>query len=90
MSPTQTDSTLTTDEQAPEPPKEKVATRKGLGMDLRNGARVTGFALDDGGFEWIFTSEDGIKTMVRLSEDATYAIGLIAERLLNPNVTEAA
>lgn len=78
------------DELPSEAPKEKVATRKGLGMELRNGARVTGFALDDGGFEWVFTSETGVKTMIRLSEDATYAIGLIAEGLLNPGKTEAA
>lgn len=80
----------TTEPVALETPKERVPTRKGLGMELRKGARVTGYALDDGGFEWIFTSEDGVRTMVRLSEDATYAIGLIAERLLDPNATEAA
>lgn len=78
------------EERPSEAAKDVVPTRKGLGMELRNGAKVSGFALDDGGFEWVFTSETGVKTMIRLSEDATYAIGLIAEGLLNPGTTEAA
>lgn len=84
--------TATPSEENQTPPAEKtpIPARKGLRINLRNGAAVTGYALDSGGFEWVFTSEEGVMTRVRLSEDATYAIGLIAEGLLDPTGKEAA
>ena len=69
---------------------EKLDARMGKLIDLPNGSRVAGYILDGGGFQWIFTSGTGVKTRLHLSEDATYAIGLIAEALLNPGKAEDA
>lgn len=72
-------------EKAPDPP-----ARKGLLSELPNGAKVSGYQLDGGGFQWIFTSATGIKTVVHLSRDATYAVAEIAYALLYPESQESA
>lgn len=72
------------------PADEAQAVRKGLSMEMPSGARVAGWVLDSGGFEWIFISENGVKTIIRLSLDATCAMSEIAARLLDPSSKEAA
>jgi hypothetical protein len=76
-----------------EPPaesQEKSVSRKGLTVELPGGAKVSGWQLDEGGFQWVFTSATGVKTVVRLSEHAVLAMGEIAAALLNPDAIEAA
>ncbi len=84
-----TDRPLTEDDQtvekAPDPP-----ARKGLLAELPGGAKVSGYQLDDGGFQWIFTSATGIKTVIHLSREATHAVAEIAYTLLFPESKEAA
>lgn len=72
-------------DKAPDPP-----ARKGLMVELPGGAKVSGYQLDEGGFQWIFTSATEIKTVVHLSREATYAVAEIAYALLFPEATEAA
>ena len=74
-------------EKAPDP---DAPVRKGLLSELPNGAKVSGYQLDEGGFQWIFTSATGIKTVVHLSRDATFAVAEIAYVLLYPESKEAA
>lgn len=68
---------------------ERKAT-KGLVAELSGGAKVAGYAMEDGGFDWYFTSKDGIKTMVALSGEATTAMAEIAYTLMHPDSKEAA
>ena len=79
-----------TDEQAKVEQIEKPTSRKGLMAELPGGVQVAGYALDNGGFQWMFVNKAGIKTVVMLSEAATSAMAQIAEELLNPGTMEAA
>lgn len=81
---------VSADVQAPDADKIPIQARKCLSMEFPNGCAVAGYALDDGGFEWVFRNDVGIRTRIRLSEDATYAIGIIADSLLDPTGKEAA
>lgn len=77
------------DEQTSEEQPKPEAT-KGLMAELPDGGKVSGWQLKNGSFRWVFTNENGIKTVLLLSQEATYAFTQIAEALSHPGTTEAA
>lgn len=70
--------------------KPKPEATKGLMAELPGGGKVSGWQLEDGSFQWVFTNEKGVKTVLLLSPEATYAFMQIAEALSYPGTTEAA